>query len=280
MPRYGSRLASVLLLLVGLAGFAEEVSQLDDDFSAYRAGLFSSVVGAHMEYHYLPQAAAKGNWSVSTFRSSVPSQRAWRIVDHNDEAAMAQMYTNKYSFYHPMLVTGDVAWRDYTVSVRFVDTNQTRCHLARKVQGVETVCQSALEDEVFGESAEVGFRRALIMTPNDALNTLIVQQARAFFNHGCVYRVYSQAPVSTEGGNDENGHHLAFHKDFYLIDAEKMLSQGEAYITVMQSDEAPEGAIPLMRITEAGVRIIKAEDSDLEGRLLWFVPGTPPATPI
>ena len=101
-------------------GVIEEVSLLEDDFSTYRAGLFSSVVGAHTEYHYLPEAAPKGNWAVSTFRSSVPSQRAWRIVEHDGEAAMAQMYKNKYSFYHPMLITGDAAWRDYTVSVRFV----------------------------------------------------------------------------------------------------------------------------------------------------------------
>ena len=36
------------------------------------------VVGAHTEYHYLPEAAPKGNWAASTFRSGIGTQRAWR----------------------------------------------------------------------------------------------------------------------------------------------------------------------------------------------------------
>ena len=33
---------------------------LRDDFSKLDTGLFSAPVGAHTEYHYLPEAAAKG----------------------------------------------------------------------------------------------------------------------------------------------------------------------------------------------------------------------------
>jgi len=107
------------LLVLALAPFAqgESVTLLDDDFSSYAAGLFSSTVGAHTEYHYLPEAAAKGNWSVTNFRSSIPSQRAWRIVESDGEAAMGQFYKNKYTFYHPMLMSGDRAWQDYTATV-------------------------------------------------------------------------------------------------------------------------------------------------------------------
>jgi len=119
MQRYCSRFLSMLLMFAPVVVASERISLLEDDFSAYRAGLFSSVVGAHTEYHYLAEAAPKGNWAVSTFRSSVPSQRAWRIVEARGEAAMAQTYNNRYNFYHPMLVAGDVAWRDYTMAVQF-----------------------------------------------------------------------------------------------------------------------------------------------------------------
>ena len=108
---------SLMLPLVLTGASYGESTLLNDDFSAYPPGLFSSVVGAHTEYHYLPEAAPKGNWAVSTFRSSVPSQRAWRIVEVDGESAMAQVYRNKYTFYHPMLVSGDSAWRDYSVKV-------------------------------------------------------------------------------------------------------------------------------------------------------------------
>jgi rhamnogalacturonan endolyase len=102
------------------AAAPDSVRLLRDDFSAYRPDLFSSVVGAHTEYHYLPEAAPKGNWSVSTFRSSVASQRAWRIVARDGQAALAQTYRNKFHHYHPMVVTGDPAWRDYRVTLRFI----------------------------------------------------------------------------------------------------------------------------------------------------------------
>jgi hypothetical protein len=108
----------ISLAVAGLS-IAADASLLDESFDAYRPGLFSSVVGAHTEYHYLPEAAAKGNWAVSTFRSSVESQRAWRIVDVDGDRAMAQVYRNKFKHYHPMLITGDPAWRDYTVELTF-----------------------------------------------------------------------------------------------------------------------------------------------------------------
>lgn len=120
---------SVLVWMLAAAGQTEgTVSLLEDDFSGYRAGLFSSVVGAHAEYHYLAETAAKGNWAVSTFRSEEASQRAWRVVKDADGAAMAQTYDNKYTFCHPMLVSGDPAWRDYTVSVQFTpQTAEKQC---------------------------------------------------------------------------------------------------------------------------------------------------------
>ena len=120
---------SILSLLVALVAFnavSEEATLLADDFSAYRAGIFSSEVGAHTEYHYLPESAAKGNWVVTAFRSSVPSQRAWRIVEEDGQAAMGQFYKNSYSFFHPMLMSGDHAWQDYTARLTFMPQTEDR----------------------------------------------------------------------------------------------------------------------------------------------------------
>jgi rhamnogalacturonan endolyase len=126
IQRYRSKLFLVFLICAPVVAAGDGTPLLDDDFSGYRAGLFSSVVGAHTEYHYLPEAAPKGNWAVSTFRSSVPSQRAWRIVEARGEAAMVQTYNNKYNFYHPMLVAGDPAWRDYRMTVQFAPQTEDK----------------------------------------------------------------------------------------------------------------------------------------------------------
>jgi hypothetical protein len=100
-----------------LAGDA--VALLEDDFSAYRPGLFFVGEGARTEYHYLPAVAPQGNWVVSTFRPDADSQRAWRVVADRGAPAMRQSSTNKDAHCHPMLVTGDAAWSDYAVEVEF-----------------------------------------------------------------------------------------------------------------------------------------------------------------
>ena len=101
-------------------GDDDSVVLLRDGFGDLRPGMLSSVVGAHTEYHYLPVAAPKGNWSVSTFRSQPESQRAWRVIEDAGSAAMLQAWQNNDAHCRPMLVTGKELWRDYRVEMEFV----------------------------------------------------------------------------------------------------------------------------------------------------------------
>lgn len=106
-------------LAYGTAGLPTGVVLLEDDFSSYPSGSIFDVVGAEMEYQYLPIAAPMGYWTVSTFKSDPASQRGWRVVRQNGESRIVQMYTNKAKDYHMMLSAGDQAWTDYSVDVRF-----------------------------------------------------------------------------------------------------------------------------------------------------------------
>ena len=94
---------------------------LEDEFSGLTPGIFFSVVGAHTEYHYLPEVAPKGSWAVSCFTSYAPSQRAWRVIRENGAHAMLQSFETqeKKKYTHPMIIAGDSLWKDYVVSVRF-----------------------------------------------------------------------------------------------------------------------------------------------------------------
>ncbi|RPI29504.1 MAG: hypothetical protein EHM61_01310 [Acidobacteria bacterium] len=93
---------------------------LEDCFADLKAGLFSSVVGAHTEYHYLPEAAPKGHWAVSCFLSDPESQRAWRVIEDGGQRLVYQTFRNQRTLHsHPMLVAGDPLWRDYTLEVDF-----------------------------------------------------------------------------------------------------------------------------------------------------------------
>jgi len=93
---------------------------LDDDFSGLAVGMFSAPVGPHTEYHYLPEAAPKGNWATSCFTWEAGSQSAWHVRKENDARVMAQSFDGaRMKHTHPMIIAGDELWKDYTVSVRF-----------------------------------------------------------------------------------------------------------------------------------------------------------------
>ncbi|MBM4076513.1 MAG: hypothetical protein FJ267_12850, partial [Planctomycetes bacterium] len=114
---------AVLMLSMNLTGRCDETDDvilMSDRFDDISFGPLSDVVGAHLEYHYLPIAAPKGQWSVSTFPSSIPFQRAWRIVEHQGHHAVLQTFDNtKFKHTHPLLTAGDPAWTDFSVDVKF-----------------------------------------------------------------------------------------------------------------------------------------------------------------
>lgn len=99
---------------------------LQEDFSGLKPGMFSAgEIGAHVEYHYLPATAPKGNWVVSCFRT-VASQRAWRVIRVDGKAMMLQASDERQRNSHPMIVAGSEFWRDYRVTVRFTPDSDKR----------------------------------------------------------------------------------------------------------------------------------------------------------
>jgi hypothetical protein len=94
---------------------------LKDDFSQLDTGLFSAPVGAHTEYHYLPEAAPKGNWVVSSFASGDNWGTAWQVKQEGTSKMLCQTLLNGKSqrWTHPMVVAGDSLWKNYHLTVVF-----------------------------------------------------------------------------------------------------------------------------------------------------------------
>lgn len=128
----------VNLWLGGAAAIAEgdpgsETVLLEDGFRALEPGKLMPAVGAHTEYHFLPEAGPKGEWAVTTFLP--PWQRAWEVRRDKGSAVMAQTAKNDAQHCHPMIAAGDELWTDYTVLVRFVaDDPEKPCGLAFRYQ--------------------------------------------------------------------------------------------------------------------------------------------------
>jgi hypothetical protein len=140
---------------------------LEDSFDALPTGMFSSIVGAHMEYHYLRDSAPKGGWSVTSFRSDIGSQRAWKVFRADGDAVLAQTHDNKKTKHaHPMVVAGDDVWRDYTLEVRFIPQSQRaqsgivfryrndRCYLFFGVDGQRAVLKRVQHATAFRKPFE------------------------------------------------------------------------------------------------------------------------------
>ncbi len=114
---------SFLLILVlpfmfsGYKSEEEKIILLKDNFENQRVGVFSTFVKAFAEYHYIPEAAPKFGWSVSTHEGDVGSQRAWWIYEENDKKLMVQTYDNPDNWTHPIVIAGDSLWTDYSLTV-------------------------------------------------------------------------------------------------------------------------------------------------------------------
>ncbi|MCZ6636427.1 MAG: hypothetical protein O7G87_23755, partial [bacterium] len=101
---------------------------LEDEFDSLEPGMFSAPVGAHTEYHYLPEAAPRGNWTVACFGSGREGAgEAWHIQKENGHHAMAQTFQNKRIDTHPTVIAGETYWENYTLRVTFTPQEQRAC---------------------------------------------------------------------------------------------------------------------------------------------------------
>lgn len=145
---------------------ADSVLLFEDSFGDLRSGSLGSVLGAHAEYHYLPETGPKGNWAISTFSSSGLSQRAWRAARHDGKPVLLQTYENKLVHTHPMVVGGDELWKDYTVTVKFAPAGEKgrsglvfryrndRCNYFFGVEGQKAVLKMVQHETEFRKPFE------------------------------------------------------------------------------------------------------------------------------
>ncbi len=98
---------------------------LTDEFDQLPVGTLSANVGAHTEYHFLPEAAPKGNWSVACFASGGDRGLAWHVESQDGKNIVTQTIENKHTHTHPMLNAGDFLWENYTLTVSFTPKEKT-----------------------------------------------------------------------------------------------------------------------------------------------------------
>jgi rhamnogalacturonan endolyase len=90
---------------------------LEDEFNTLRTGMFSALVGAHTEYHYLPEAAPEGRWNVASFASGGGAGTAWHVRETEGGKELVQTFASKRTDTHPTVIAGEFEWQDYELEV-------------------------------------------------------------------------------------------------------------------------------------------------------------------
>jgi rhamnogalacturonan endolyase len=106
------------LILASSARPDNQVILFEDDYSSLTPGPLSNDLGAYTEYHYLPQAAPKGNWAVSN------DTGWWSLRKINGERFIYQSKTYEKNYAHPIIIAGDRLWADYDLTVRFAPESE------------------------------------------------------------------------------------------------------------------------------------------------------------
>lgn len=96
----------------------KETILFEDDYYILPRGPLATGYGARTEYHYLPETAPKGNWSVSTFRYNLPP--SWYVTEKDKRRVIYQKSINPDRHWHPMIIAGNDLWRNYKILVSFM----------------------------------------------------------------------------------------------------------------------------------------------------------------
>ncbi len=116
---YTSWIRSTFLFLMVMAPFSCNLQEkreilFYDDYKSLHRGPLGSSFGAQTEYHYLPEAATKGNWTVSTFRYNLP--QSWYVRETDNQKVLCQIGYNPDKHWHPMVITGNRHWSNYKIN--------------------------------------------------------------------------------------------------------------------------------------------------------------------
>jgi len=156
----------ILPLLGSTLAAPRDVVLLQTDFAEFEPGMFSAAVGAHTEYHYLPEAAPRHGWAVACFGTGGGAQKAWQIERQDGRKAMCQTIVNDKPHTHPFLNAGDPLWQDYQLAVRFTPSagdrssgmviryHNNRCYYFFGFDGPRLVLKRVRHEQAFHQPDE------------------------------------------------------------------------------------------------------------------------------
>ena len=158
------------------------------------------------------------------------------------------------------------------VPVRLLDSDPAKVQ-ATAIPGVEVVQGNALDESLYEDAAELGYRRVLAATPNDALNGMVLEHAEPVFGRNRLFRIASSPSAALVRLRPHLAKTLAFSEEFHT----GLLPEGGRWRIREAAGTAP-GLWPLASLKGDGVRLIRGGGSEPPPYLVLEMDGPLPVS--
>ncbi len=157
------------------------------------------------------------------------------------------------------------------LEVVIVDSDPFKCSWAKDAN-FRTFCRSALSDDLYEELLEEGYRRAIVLTPNAALNNLIAKKAQMHLGATRVFTAVESHDEQEGKLKRMAGKGLAFSNiGFNVVEANMQLHRGEARIDLLDLNQIDDALVtPLAYEYNGGIRIVRAGEEP-RGKAICFI---------
>lgn len=132
-----------------------------------------------------------------------------------------------------------------------------RERLFTAIPGVEAVQGNALDESLYEDASEVGYRRVVAATPDDALNAMILEHAEPVFGRNRLFRIANSPAANVVRLRPHLAKTLAFSEEFHT----GLLPEGGGW-RIREAAGAEPGLWPLASLQGDGVRLIRGGGSE------------------
>ncbi len=158
------------------------------------------------------------------------------------------------------------------VDVAFLETSPDQCSKLQDQRQIKPMCADVLDDTVYEQAIEEGYKRLLSLTGNDALDQLICQQGAVHLGYDNVYTVQSmeqELPIRTEGLFQA---HIAFSRNLVLSKVLPQIEECRSSFQVLQpKDIRQENVFPLLEFSRDQGLLICTPDRKPRGQVFCLV---------
>ncbi len=172
--------------------------------------------------------------------------------------------------YNPLSL-GLAAFAKKYVDVTFLDTSQEVCSLLEQEEA-SNICVDVLDDNIYDQATEEGYKRMLVLTKDDPLNQLICQKSALHLGERNVYTAQGRRQDLAIRSENLYQVQTAFSKDLVLEQVLPLIEEAKTSFQLLRPEQTKQKNIfPLLEVTSEQGLLICTPDSKPKGQVFCLV---------